>query len=309
MSEPGPLSRFLFSGGSPERLAATRFVLGLGLVPFFAMQYGSLFDFEAFGLAWYYTDPVWYFDALGIRRHVPWLAMCGVPVLLGALVAFALGFRTRLAACVILLLVLLLKGARDSVAGDIHHRELIPFQVLLFFALSRCGDVYSLDAQRGSRAPPLTTWEASWPIRASELYVAAFYIWSGLAKLRVSGMAWLEGGGGMQSLLLQRAVRFGLGSDGEPAGSNLGLWLAHYPDALALLALGVLAMELGFPLVLLLRRSWTRALFLAGVTLFHLANFVLMDVQFVFLPVVFAVFFDPAPLFRHRLHRLPVPLS
>ncbi len=194
MSLARKLSDFFFTGATPGRLAATRWLLGVGLLPFFWMQYKSLLALDPFGPHWHYTDPVWYFAALGIRQHVPWLAIAGFGALLLALAAFAVGFRTRAAAWACLLLILLLKGARDSVAGDIHHRELIPFHVLLFFALSRSGDVASFDARRTASAARVSEWEASWPIHASQLYIASFYLWSGLAKLRVSGTAWLGGG-------------------------------------------------------------------------------------------------------------------
>ncbi len=60
-------------------------------------------------------------------------------------------------------------------------------------------------------------------------------------------------------------------------------------------------MELGFPLLLLVRPVWLRLAFLAGVTLFHVGNFALMNVQFLFLPVVFVLFVDPTPLVRRWL--------
>jgi hypothetical protein len=295
-----PLERFLFEDASPERLAATRFLLGIGLVPFFVTQYGAAFDVAPFGAHYHYLDPVWYFRVLGIESNVPWLAMLGVLLLSGALIAFALGVHARVAAGLALILILWLTGARDSVTGDIHHRELIPFHILFFFALSRCGDVASRDAQRAA-ATPLAGWEASWPIRASQLYVATFYLWSGLAKLRTSGLDWFAGGKAMQAMLLDRAVRFGLSPEGEAAGSSIGLWLAHYPDVLMLLAVGVIVMEVVFPIVLVLRSFRLRVAFLAGVTFFHVVNFVLMDVMFVLLPVVFVLFFDVTPLVRRFL--------
>ena len=292
-----PLERFLFAGDSPERLAATRLVLGIGLVPYFLTQYGPAFDVAPFGAHYYYLDPVWYFRLLGIESNVPWLVMAGVLLLSAALVTFALGIHARISAWLALILILLLTGARDSVTGDIHHRELIPFHILFFFALSRCGDVASWGTRRAP-ATPLAPWEASWPIRASQLYVATFYLWSGLAKLRTSGLDWFAGGTEMQGLMLQRAVRFGVSPEGEPAGSSLGLWFAHYPDVLMVLAVGVTVMEVSFPIVLFLRSFRLRVAFLAGVTFFHIVNFVLMDVMFVLLPVVFVLFFDVAPLIR-----------
>ena len=62
------LDRFFFSGSTPERLGATRLLLGLGLVPFFALQFGAFFDVDPLGPSFYYLDPIWYFGALDSKR-------------------------------------------------------------------------------------------------------------------------------------------------------------------------------------------------------------------------------------------------
>ena len=290
------LAQFLFTGSSGERLGATRMLFGIGLLPFHVMQYGSLLQVDLAGPHWFYLDPVWYFDFLGIRYHEPVAVLVAFCLLLVATLCFALGYWTRPAAWASLILILFLKGARDSMAGDIHHRELIPFHILLFFALSRCGDALSLDA-RGSRARPLAEWEASWPIQAAQLYIASFYFWSGVAKLRVAGAAWIESGG-LQQLLIGRSLRSGIPEDGDPSGGSLALWLAQYPDLLGWLAAGTLALEIGFLALPFLRPLWIRVVFLAGVTFFHVANFVLLKVKFLFLPVVFVTYFDVTPIGR-----------
>jgi hypothetical protein len=295
------LERFLFSGADALRLGAARFFLGLGLIPFFVMQFGSFFDVDPLGARFTFIDPIWYFRALGISRFEPLLAQAGVAALTLVLAAFALGFRTRASAIAALVLILALKGMRDSVAGDVHHRELIPFHVLLFFACSRCGEAFSLDARRVAAAR-LAEWEASWPIAASQLYVAAFYFWSGLAKLRGTGFRWFAPETSAQ-LILERSVRFaaepGSGSEGA-----LGLWVAQHPALLLLAGAGVAAMELGFPTILFLRALWMRIVFVAGVAFFHLANYVLLNVQFLFMPVVFVLFFDLSKLATRVAPRL-----
>lgn len=285
------LDRLIFSGSTPERLGATRLLLGLGLVPFFLHQFGSVFQLDPFGPRFHSIDPVWYFRALGITRFEPAPALFGMLLLIATLTGFALGWRTRCCAIASLILIAVLKGAHDSVAGDLRHRELIPFHILLFFACSRCGEVLSFDAlSKGARAT-LLGWEASWPIQASQLYVVTFYLWSGIAKLRNTGLEWF-GTDVARELLLERAVRFGVDESGAVAGSAIGYWLAAHPSALLVPALGVAVMEFGFPVILWLRALWMRAVIVAGVTCFHVANFVLLDVQFLLMPVVFVIFFD-----------------
>lgn len=284
------LDRFVFSGMSAERLGSTRLLLGLGLVPFFALQFKSFFNFDPFGPRFYLIDPIWYFDLLGIVRLEPMLALVGFFVLMVSLTTFALGYRTRASAIVSLVLILVLKGFRDSIAGDVHHRELIPFHLLLFFACSRAGDVFSFDARRRVGAS-VAEWQASWPIRASQLYIASFYWWSGYAKLRSTGWAWF-GPERTRSILLERAVRFGADDSAADLGSQIGFWLAAHPWTLVLPGLTVAVIELGFPLVFWLRRSWQRIAFFVTVTGFHVMNYILLNVQFLFMPVVFVTFFD-----------------
>jgi hypothetical protein len=52
------------------------------------------------------------------------------------------------------------------------------------------------------------------------------------------------------------------------------------------------------------RPLWMRVGFVAGVAFFHLANFVLLNVQFLFMPVVFVTFFDLTELARRLAPRL-----
>ncbi len=153
------LARFFFTGSTGERLAATRLLLGFGFVALFAYDYAALFLVDPFGPAFHFIEPIWYFDLLGIRRGVPWLGMVGALALAAALGGFALGWRTRWCAIAALLLIPLLKGARDSVAGDVHHRELIPFHVLFFLACSRCGEVGSLNAARARGRAHTAEWK------------------------------------------------------------------------------------------------------------------------------------------------------
>lgn len=297
------LRRFFFTGSTPERLGATRMLLGLGLIPFHLLEFHNLLQVDLYGPRYFYLDPIWYFQVLGIAYHYPSVVLGAFALLLLATAAFAVGWWTRPAAVLMLLLILYLQGARDSMAGDVHHRYLNPFHVLLFFTLSRCGEVMSLDARRSGMPAPLAEWEASWPVRASQVYIASFYFWSGLAKLRMSGLDWIHGGERIQFLLLARATRFGLGEDGEPSGSALALWLGQFPTLLEAAMIGTLAFELGFPAVLVVRRAAGRLAFLAGVTFFHVANFVLLNVKFLFLPAVFVLFFDPSRPLKGGIRR------
>ncbi len=285
---------FVFTGCTPEQLAIVRIALGVGLVGFHYLQFKHFRKLDFDGPAFHFLSPIWYFDLLGIDAVPAAVALAALAVLMLASLSFGIGFFTRSSLVVALVMILLLKGARDSVAGDVHHRYLIPFNIFLFLLLSRAGDVWSIDAWRKRRRGVvirLQEWEASWPIRSAQIYVAAFYFVSAVAKLRMSGWAW-GSAERIQSLLLKRSVRFGL-NDGTPVdGSHWAYMLSQNEFLCGVIGASTFVFEFGFPLVLIIRSNWIRLLFLSGVAFFHIANYYLVNVQFLLLPIVFVIFFD-----------------
>jgi len=234
----------------------------------------------------------------------------GFALLLLFTLTMTFGLWTRTSIGLVIVLIFYLKGMRDSVTGDVHHRYLIPVQILFFLMLSKAGQLRSIDARirrwRGRAARHIEEWEASWPIKAMQLYVVSFYFWSGVAKLRVSGFEWFEGGQRLQAILLKRALIWGADANGVPTGNPLAWELAHHPDLCLALSLTVIVMELGFPMLLLVRSEIWRAVLLSGVFLFHVANLFLIYVGFALIPIVFLVFFDLA---RWRWPRRAAPLA
>lgn len=298
--------RWLFSGYSAESLGLLRIAFAFSLLPLEVIEFESLVRLDPTGPWYRFLDPMWHFELLGIERHVPWLSIPVFLVLLGATVATAIGWWTRTAIGVVMLSVLYLQGVRDSFSGDVHHRFLVAFHVLFLLLLSRAGEVRSLDARRAPPRP-LEEWEASWPIRAAQLYCVSFYLWSAIAKLRISGWEWVADGGRVQELLLKRSLMWGLDESGRPLANLAGYWIAERPTLCFALGLSTLVFELAFPLLLLVRRDALRFLCLVGVTGFHLATLVVAYVGFVFQPVVFLVFFDLAKVRRRLGARLSAP--
>jgi hypothetical protein len=301
---------FVYHGFSADSLGLLRIYFGYGLLPFHALQFGALLALDPFGPAFYFTDRIWYFKLLGIHSHLPLLTPIAFVVLMVATLAMTLGRWTRTSIFVVILCIFYLKGVRDSFAGDIHHRYLMPMQMLMILLVSRCGDVRSRDARVSPPLRPLAEWEASWPIKAMQLYIASFYFWGAVAKLRTSGLAWFFGGGKIQEILVERAVRWG-GTDARAQLANpLSFALAQSAWLMDILGALTLVMEAGFPLILLVRHTRVRLAFLLAVTFFHLANYLLIGVKFVFIPIVFLVFFDLVPVhawlttrFRHTRRR------
>jgi len=169
-------------------------------------------------------------------------------------------------------------------------------QMLFLFLLSKCGKANSRDARQLSNTERVQEWEASWPIKTMQLYVTLFYFWSVIAKVRTSGWVWFAGEGKIQEVLIQRSVRWGVTDQGEFIKNGLSFELAQHPDLIQFFAILVLAFELGFPLILLIKSVKLRLAFIMGVTIFHISCYILMDVNFLLIPFVYLIFFDLIPV-------------
>jgi hypothetical protein len=280
--------------------------MGFLLIPFHVIQFESLLRLDPGGASFVFLDPLWYFDGLGIERLDPALCWAVFALLVVSSHAIALGVGTRTAILASILCIFYLKGARDSITGDDHHRYYLPVHVLFLLMLSRSGEVLALGPRwRGALRARIEEWEASWPIRAMQVYIASFYLWSAIAKMRVSGLAWIANGGHVHATLIDRSVMWGVGEGGQVLENSLAFALAQSPTLCTALGIAVLLMEAGFPLILVIRSTRLRLLFLSGVTAFHVANFVLIYVLFIAIPIAFLVFFDVGAAARWVRARVP----
>lgn len=285
---------FLFRGFSADSLGLFRIVFCLGLIPFHVGQFERLLDLDPQGAGFFYLRTMWHFDLLGVDHHVPALAIGVFWLLLMSSTTAAAGFYTRTSLFLVLACILFLKGARDGLSGEMHHRYYIPFHFLAILLVSHSGDVWSVDAWRRKSETVVASWQASWPLRTMQLYCSSFYFLSALAKLRVSGWAWFADGARVQELLLQRGIAAGAADEAGFSGAHVAVIIAEYPALCLLLALSTLVFELSFMALPWIRSAGLRLAFLAGVTFFHVANYWLVGVKFQFLPVVFLAFFDLA---------------
>jgi hypothetical protein len=289
------IDRFFFDWFSAESLGALRLYFGIGLALYVLTQYPQLLILDLFGPEFHYTIPIWYFWQLGIERNIPWL---NLPVLIATIVAclfFAFGKWTRPAIIAIVIGIFYLKGVRDSFSGDVHHREVPIFALLILFLFSKCDRMFGIDARR-KQWPAIADWEASWPLRAMQIYIAMFYFWALVGKLRISGLGWFAADGRIQHMLISRALRDGFTPDGEIVNLSLAYQLAHHPHIVFLIGALVFAFELFFPLILFVRSWRIKLAMLIGATFFHLSNYVLLNVQFFLYPFVFVTFFNMMPV-------------
>lgn len=231
-----------------------------------------------------FLAPIWYFEALGIERHPPAVSFVAYWVGLAAALLGALGVRPRASIAVLIACIFWLKGARDSQAGDLHHREYMWVHALAILALAKGGG-------------------PAWPLRLVQVYVAVFFLAAGVAKLRVTGIGWMDGDV-LRGLLMARSVRWGI----DPG--DFGWWLAQQPGLCAALAVVAVSIEIAFPLTLLARRNapWLLG-FLGFVVLFHAANAWLASVEFLSTAVLLLAFVDLTSLRRRVEEALAVPHS
>lgn len=273
---------------SVDNLGMVRMAVGIGLLVLHISNFFTLVAVDLSGPAYHYLEPIWYFRALGIDHAYPILNVVVFTVLMASTVSLIIGHRTRAAIVIVILCIFYLKGVRDSAAGDVHHRYLMWVHALVFLLASRAHEVRSLDRRRLERRGklrPIEPWETSWPIRAMQTYVAIFYCGSALAKLRVAGGDWLFDGTAAQRTLIEKSARWSFET------LTAGYDLAHFPTLCWVLVITTIGFELLFPMVLFLR-TVPRAAFLGGVTIFHVANGLLIGVNFYATPLLFAVFFD-----------------
>lgn len=291
---------FLFQGYSGDSLGILRMYFGFGFLIYHFTQFAMVIGLNPFGAPFQYLEQIWYFKLLGITHLVPWLSIPVFIILCVSTVTFALGKHTRTSIIVMMICIFYLKGVRDSIAGDVHHRYLIPFSILVLFLFSRSGEVWSYDGRKKAPAK-LEEWEASWPIRVAQIQVIMFYFWAVVAKLRISGLDWFGMSGKIQEKLIQRALRGGYDENGNLVTMALAFEVAQVPELPFMFGIVVLVFECFAPIVLFWRTLWFRVVFLCGAGFFHLSNFILMNVQFFFYPFVFFIFFDLVPMHRRLL--------
>ena len=289
------LSDFFYTGFSGESLGLLRLYFACGLLFFHVSQFAPLLTLSPTGAHFYFLQPMWHFGLLGIDSHLPGLSFFVFAVLILSTITMAVGKWTRTSILIVIVCIFYLKGVRDSFAGDVHHRYIVPVHFLFLLLLSKCGQAHSRDERSGIARQRPQEWEASWPIKALQVYCASFYFWGFLAKVRMSGWAWF-GGGKIQEELIERTLRWGGTDTMEVIREPFTFQLVQYPDLLFLLGFATLVIEAGFPLIVFVQRIQWRLLFLATVTGFHLANFVLLNVQFFLLPIIFLIFFDLVPV-------------
>jgi hypothetical protein len=182
------------------------------------------------------------FDPVAVLAWLPGMPPSGVIVaiqVVGAAAALAavLRWRTRLTFAVAWGAYLVLAGLRGS-RGKVLHNDLLLLWVAAPFLLA------PVEAAWRDRRPSRTS---GWPIRVATVITVLIYAFAGYHKLRRSGLEWAFGDNMHYVTLWGPSI-------GQPGWQGFADWVAERAWAATLAGIGILGLELGFPLALVWRR-------------------------------------------------------
>jgi hypothetical protein len=282
---PTSADSWLLAPAPPTRLAVLRVLIGAYCLVHLVATAPSLLQiarlpgeqFAPVGVLSWLSEPV--------SRGV---VAVGLVLALAAGIAVVAGWRWRLTGPLFAVLFLLLSTYRVS-WGHVGHADHLPAVHLVILALVPAADAWSLDARRRGRATPAAVPHPryGWPVRVLAIATVVSYVVAGIAKVRYSGLGWLDGDVLRNQVAADALQKTLLGASHSPIGG----WLAAHPGVLPLAAIGALAVELGAP-VALLGGMW-RNVWVASAWLFHMAIAAVMAIAFPYplYGVAFAPFF------------------
>jgi len=237
--------RYWFAPAPARRLALLRLLTGGFALGFLLLRFPGLVAVAHFEPAQFVPTGL----ATLLPGPLPGAAVVGLVALTGVLaVPFVLGLRYRVSAPAFALSFLWVTTYRSS-WGMLFHTENLLALHLVVLAAAPAADALSLDARR---RPPKSSVSGAygWAARAMSATTAICYVLAGLAKLKLAGPVWLEGGLLRAQIAYDNLRKAELGS----SYSELGAALVHYEAPFIVLALMTVALELGAPLALLGRR-------------------------------------------------------
>jgi hypothetical protein len=179
--------------------------------------------------------------------------------------------------------------------ADVHHREALYLFFVLALAFAPSGDRLSIDAwlrrrrARRSGAPAVSDGQsdlAMWPFRLLHVLLAWTYFSTGITKLLIGGLQWMNGYT-LQFAIFKNAIS-------RAAWAPLGLWMAHNHTLCVVVSVATILFETFFFVSLFLPRL--APLFFAGGVVFHLMLYLTSGHPFfehMILNTTMLVFYNP----------------
>lgn len=271
------LGRWWFAPAPAERLAALRIAIGA-----FAAVWTAARLPEIVSLAGLHASQ---YAPVGVVRvlHAPLPVAVVVAIAMATvalLVAVAIGARFRVTAPLAAAGLLWTLSYRSSWGMVFHTENLLVLHVIAL-AVTPAADAWSVDGRRDRAAGH------GWAVKLLAALTCATYLLAGIAKLRLAGLAWLDGDQLRNQIAVDNVRKALLGSATAP----LARLVVVHAEGLIALSVLTLVIELGAPLALAggrMARAWVW-----GAWAFHAGVVLTMNVWFpypllgiAFLPLV-----------------------
>jgi hypothetical protein len=132
-----------------------------------------------------------------------------------------------------------------------------------------------------------------WAIRTAIAVMAVVYCFTGLWKLRNSGLGWVF------SDNMQWALTWGRVRGAPPPLQGVAVWLADHPPLSVVFAACILVFEVTFPLVVVFRR--VRPAYVVAAWCFHLGTLLLLGLDYTMWPATVTILLVDWPAVVDRL--------
>jgi len=277
------ISRWWFAPAPEERLAAIRIVIGM-----FALAWILVRIREGYAVA---QLPAENFRPTGVVRLLeapldPELALAISIATAVLMAAFVVGFRFRLLAPLAAVALLWTLTYRNS-WGMIFHTENLLVLHVIALACAPAADAWAID--RRPARPAVSGY--GWAIKLLVALTALTYVLAAIAKLRIAGMAWIDGEQLRNQIAVDNLRKALLGDSIAPLATQ---FLDH-PSGFTVFSILTLVFELGAPIALVgprLAKLW--ALTAWG---FHVGVVMLMNIWFLY-PLLGVAFIAVLPAER-----------
>lgn len=259
-----------FAPAPAERVAAVRIFVGA-----FALMWVGGRLMESYAVA---KLGAAHFKPTGVVRLLDAPLPPSVTLVIGIvtcvlLAAFTLGAFYRITAPLAALGLLWALTYRNSFGMIFHTENLLVLHVLAL-ACAPAADAWSFDRWRGGSAPPVPEAGYGWILRLLAALTAATYMLAGIAKLRIAGLAWLDGEQLRNQIAVDNLRKALLGDSIAPLATP---FLDH-PSGFTIFSILTIVLEVGAPLALLHPR--VAKLWALGAWGFHVGVVFLMNIWF-----------------------------
>lgn len=262
------IAAWWFAPAPAERLAAVRILVGAFAVIWVGGRIWETYAVARLGGS--HWKPIGVTRLLDAPLPADGVLVIAIATTL-ALVAFTIGAFYRVSAPIAALGILWTLTYRNSFGMVFHTENLLVLHVIAL-ALSPAADAWSIDRRRGAPTPPEAGY--GWILKLLALVTALTYVLAGIAKLRIAGLAWLDGEQLRNQIAVDNLRKALLGDSIAPLATP---FLDH-PSGFTVFSVMTIVLELSAPIVLvhpLVARLW--ALWAWG---FHLGVVLLMNIWF-----------------------------